>query len=140
MQSITQAAGSRYRLIADEEVEILGSALRVQMAGGPAPPVEERWLVCDGRDVGSREPPAGSRQIRCCDCGRKDGRMASRCQRSLGENQISGCVSHIPSEASRKASDIPNLEKPVPLREQTLAIVRCVVMDAFENRASSRPC
>lgn len=58
MQAITRSIGCRERLVADEEVEILGSSLRGKMPRRATAGSQERRLVRDGRPSGTRASTA----------------------------------------------------------------------------------
>lgn len=49
VETVTRARGSRYRLVADEEIQVLGAALGREVAGGTCATRQERRLVRNSR-------------------------------------------------------------------------------------------
>ena len=63
VDAISRPRGGRQRFISNEEIEVLGSPLRMQMAAGTSTSSQEGGLVRDGRTAGSRAASTACRGL-----------------------------------------------------------------------------
>lgn len=115
MQAVSGPGRGANGLIADVEVQVLGSALCTQVAAGTSPSGEERGLVGNGRTTRTRS----SRTPTSSGLGRNGGREDER--RGIvsgeswqGDEHMSAGVCFFGRDVET-GEMVPSLEKPVPL-------------------------